>query len=205
MIYHNADNDILLIVDFQNDFITGSLKVKGALELIPKINSYIGKFKNVIFTKDWHPERHCSFIGRGGNWPVHCVQYTEGAEIPEEITKPAKQGFITFPKGYIIGKEDYSVFANPNFVDYFINWLTYNPKEKKGIYVCGLATDYCVKSTVLDVCKLVNPVASNISIYVLTDAIAAVDLKEYDGLKAISEMSKACALPIVFSDIKWKE
>jgi nicotinamidase/pyrazinamidase len=206
VIDHNKDNDILLIVDFQNDFVTGSLAVKGALNLTPKIKSYIDKFRHVIFSIDWHPERHCSFIDRGGTWPEHCIQNTEGSEIYDEILKHTKQGFVTFPKGYVIGKEDYSVFANPNFVDYFIDWLMYNPKEKKGIYVCGLATDYCVKSTVLDACKLVHPVASNrVTVYLLTDAIAAVNVKEYDGLKAISEMSKACALPIVFSDIKWEE
>jgi nicotinamidase/pyrazinamidase len=107
MIDQNRKNDILLIVDFQHDFIMGSLAVPGAEKLIPIIKSYIEKFQNIIFTKDWHPERHCSFVGRGGWWPVHCVQDTKGAKIHEELLTAANNGYVTFAKGYIVGREDY--------------------------------------------------------------------------------------------------
>ena len=96
----------LLVIDVQNDFCTGSMKVKGALEIIPLINSVRHLFDLVAFSKDWHPPDHCSFkadvkgqvIRKGDNtefWPIHCVQGTEGAALQKDLVVSSDDLLIT--------------------------------------------------------------------------------------------------------------
>ena len=179
----------LIIVDMQNDFCPGgALAVKGGEEIIPVINQYIKRFteKNelVVFTRDWHPADHCSFKDQGGIWPPHCVAGTNGAEFHHDICVPEKSLIIS--KADLPSKDAYSGF-DATSLDQHLKKL-----DIKEVWICGLATDYCVTSTVMDALKL------GYKVKLLADAISAVDVSAGDGEKAIADMesagAKACKL-----------
>lgn len=103
---------ILVVVDYQYDFFNpnGALYVNGAEKLQEKIEAIIPNFDHVIFTLDWHPLDHCSFIENGGQWPTHCVNSTIGAGIPLSMIKCAKShSFVS--KGYVQDEEEYGAFS----------------------------------------------------------------------------------------------
>ena len=171
--------DAILVVDLQNDFITGSLAVPGAEDILPVIKKWVDRFDFRFASRDWHPEDHISFVERDGPWPPHCVEDTEGAYIHPILDGI---GFILVNKGVDKDVEQYSAFENPSIASLL---------EKLGIkrlFVCGLATDYCVKATVLDALKQFDG-----EVYLLLDAIAAVNVNEGDGHAAIVEMCLAGA------------
>ena len=158
--------DILVIIDVQNDFChpNGALYVKNGNELPVKIANVIHKFDKVLFTVDWHPTNHCSFIENGGIWPKHCVAYTEGAGLPN-IFKPFISDNI-IKKGESFDKEEYGAFSN---VDSDLKQLFI---EANNIVICGIAGDYCVKETILDILKL-GIDCSKINVWL--DGIVSID------------------------------
>ena len=177
---------ILLIVDLQNDFCPGgSLAIEEGNEIVPVINGLIDKMDVVIATQDWHPEDSTHFE----KWPVHCVANTTGAEFNPKLDADKIDQIVL--KG--TGQDDpgYSAFDATN-----ISLETYLKEQQVGsLYVVGLATDYCVRASALDARKL------GIDTYVVTDAIAAVDLNEGDGKKALDEMSKAGCKFVTSKDV----
>jgi nicotinamidase/pyrazinamidase len=143
----------LVIVDVQNDFLPGgSLAVPDGDKILPKIRQLIDLKQQdvVVWTKDWHPEDHCSFTDNGGQWPTHCVQSSKGAEIHKDI-QPEDQNWVIL-KGYNKGADSYSAIKDN---DGQSTGLAESLKKVgvKTLYVCGLATEYCVKFTVLDAIK----------------------------------------------------
>ncbi len=184
------DNCCLIVVDVQNDFCPGgTLAIKQGDKVVPVLNSWIQKFHNVkapiVYTRDWHPKDHISFLDYGGIWPSHCVQQTYGAEFHPDLVC---HGCIC-SKGFIRNKEAYSGF------DGYVNgldgprldqWLKQKGVEQ--IYVGGLATDYCVKATALDGIK------NGYKVYLLENGIRAVDVKQGDGHRSIQEMTDAGVL-----------
>lgn len=176
----------LLIVDVQNDFCPGgSLAIKEGNQIVPIINTLMDKVDVVIATQDWHPQNSNHFQ----NWPVHCVAETNGAKLNAGLNQD-KIDQLTF-KG--TGKNDhgYSAFDVNN-----ISLADYLQEQNVGtLYIVGLATDYCVRASALDACKL------GFHTYVVTDAIAAVDLEEGDGRKALDEMYKAGCLLIESKEV----
>src|SRR5512143_401209 len=84
--------DVLLVVDVQNDFVTGSLAVPGAVQVLPVLNRYIREFAHrglrIVATRDWHPPAHFSFREQGGQWPEHCVAGTAGAAFAPQLKLP---------------------------------------------------------------------------------------------------------------------
>lgn len=140
------DNDALLVVDVQNDFCPGgALAVPGGSGVVPVINSILGKFNVIAFSRDWHPEDHCSFSDdpkfMDSSWPSHCVQHSPGAAFHADLHVPL-DAFIA-DKGMDPNVEAYSAFANPELSVYF---------KKKGVdrvFITGLATEYCVKASAL--------------------------------------------------------
>lgn len=138
----------LIVVDMQNDFITGSLAVKGAQEIIGPIAEKIQKAKNdgdlIFYSKDWHPDNHKSFerTGLGGPWPVHCVQGSWGAELHPGLAHLLHHvGAWQILKGQDPTEEEYSAFNNHMLHEFLrTNKIT-------DIEICGLARDYCVKAT----------------------------------------------------------
>jgi nicotinamidase/pyrazinamidase len=181
----------LLIVDVQNDFCPGgSLAVPGGDEIIPVINRYIRVFLKkglpVIASRDWHPPRTVHFEVCGGVWPVHCVQGSVGAQFHPDLKLP--DNVVVLSKGMNPERDDeYSDFHAVTEKDVpFIEFL----KEQgiTGLYVSGIATDYCVKSTVLDA------LSHGFSVTLLTDAVRGVNLNPHDAEKAMEEMVAAGAV-----------
>lgn len=159
---------VLIVVDAQNDFMPGgALPVEDGDQIIPVINSLLPKFDLVIFTKDWHPVNHKSFVnqheGRGLYetidlnglsqvlWPEHCVQNTPGADIHSDIDfSKCKGDFYIFKKGMDPEVDSYSGFydngrKNSTELKEFLD-----EREVTEVYVCGLALDYCVAYTAID-------------------------------------------------------
>ncbi|HTP64458.1 MAG TPA: nicotinamidase [Geobacteraceae bacterium] len=174
----------LLIVDVQNDFCPGgALGVAGGDRIIPVINRYIellgGKGALVITSRDWHPPVTRHFQEFGGLWPAHCVAGTRGAMFHEGLALPPDS--LIFSKGMDPERDDYSALSALDAGETPLSELL----RQEGIgrlYVCGLATDYCVRQTTLDALN------EGLEIVVLTDAVAGVDLAPGDSKRALAEM-----------------
>ncbi|NLH29469.1 MAG: nicotinamidase [Bacteroidales bacterium] len=170
----------LLIVDVQNDFCPGgALAVKDGDKVVPVINGIIDKFDLVLASKDWHPVDSVHFE----KWPVHCVQNTYGADFHPDLQTDKIDRVLL--KGTQNKDDGYSAFeaTNISLADFL------REEGVTDLYVCGLATDYCVKATALDACKL------GFRTYVITDAVAAVNLNPGDDKKALEEISsQGCIL-----------
>ncbi|MEM4848914.1 MAG: isochorismatase family protein, partial [Ignisphaera sp.] len=138
-------------------------------------------------SRDWHPPNHISFNTRGGPWPPHCVQGTEGAKFHPELKLTPDT--IIVSKGYEENKEAYSSFEGTELNEIL------RSKNVRRLFVCGVATDYCVKATVLDAIKL------GYTVLVLNDAIKGVDLPKGSVDKAVSEMLNEGAIFITLYDI----
>ncbi|WP_329905361.1 isochorismatase family protein [Porphyromonas pogonae] len=143
--------NVLLIVDPQIDFISGSLAVEGAAQAMDKLAVWMKAnhhlYQSIVITMDQHPADHCSFEREGGIWPPHCVRYSVGAAIYPVITSVVSDLMAQgYPVEYVEKAtrrevEEYSAFANHVPASFTL-------AEK--IYVAGIAGDYCVKQSVED-------------------------------------------------------
>jgi len=173
----------LIVVDVQNDFCPGgSLAVAHGDEVVRPLNKLIEKFLDegspVYKTRDWHPLTTKHFQKYGGTWPVHCVQNTKGAEFHPQLRDDPRIHIIS--KG--LGDTDcYSGFDETDLAEQLRD---YGISE---VLVGGLATDYCVKATVLQAIK------EGFHVKALADAMKPVDLNPGDGERAIEEMRAAGA------------
>jgi nicotinamidase/pyrazinamidase len=168
--------DALVIVDVQRDFVGGSLAVPEAEQVVPILEQYIGCFRKkglpVFATRDWHPPGHVSFSECGGAWPAHCVAGTPGAEFALALDGDA----IIVSKGTSPATDAYSAFEGTGFDE------TLERAGIRRLFVGGLATDYCVLATVRDALH------RGYRVFLLADAIRAVDLKPGDGAFAVRTM-----------------
>ena len=169
----------LIVVDIQRDFCPGgALPVADGDKIIPAVNELVRAFEKaglpVFFTRDWHPRNHVSFKSNGGPWPPHCVQNTPGASFHQSLAVPA--GAEVIDKGTLQSEDAYSGFQGTDLARKLHNFGV------KRIYVAGLATDYCVKNTVLD------GAAQGFETYVLTDCVRGVNLKRTDSATALRAM-----------------
>src|SRR5215218_4237738 len=182
--------DALLIVDFQNDFTPGgALPVPDGDRIAESLNRLLDDLDLVLATRDWHPPDHASFEGaevdasrwRGNDppaiWPVHCVQGTPGAELHPALER-AKVDLV-IDKGQDPNSQGYSGFQDTELADVL------RDRGVDRLYVGELATDYCVKHTVLDARSL------GFDVIVIEDAIGGVDVKPGDSERAIEEMKEA--------------
>lgn len=188
-----TQRDALIVVDMQKDFMPGgALPVPEGDSIIPRLNEYIKLFSDkglpVFFTRDWHPPDHISFREQGGLWPPHCVQGTEGARFHPDLYIPHDNRFI-ISKGT---SPDFDAYSG--FQDTVLDSLL---KERgiKRVFVGGVATDYCVKNTVLGAINL------GYQAFLIVDAIKGVDVNPGDSEKAIEEMLTASAVAIQIEDI----
>ena len=189
----------LLVVDVQNDFMPGgALAVPGGDEVVPVINRLVARFEHVVLTQDWHPRRHISFAsshpgkqpfettglsyGTQVLWPDHCVQGTSGAVFHPDLDVTKAQ--LVIRKGHHAGIDSYSAFleADRKTATGLAGYL-----RERGfgqLYVCGLATDFCVAWSALDAR------AAGFEVTVIEDACRAIDL---DGSLARAWFDMAAA------------
>jgi nicotinamidase/pyrazinamidase len=176
--------EALVIVDFQNDFTPGgALGVPEGDEIAGRVNELAAdpRFDLVVATRDWHPPEHGSFAenGKGGPWPPHCVQGTEGAELYPELD--AERVDLVIDKGQDPDTEGYSGFEATELEQVL------RDRHVDRITVVGLATDYCVKNTVLDARRL------GLDVTVDSAAVRGVEVEPGDSARALDEMRVAGA------------
>ena len=176
-------NTLLLIVDPQVDFTTGSLATKKGPESMDYLAKALkeGAWKNygwIIVTQDAHPDNHCSFKEQGGVFPPHCVQGTEGMEVYpalQEVLNNLMQNNMGMnihymQKGDLADKEEFSIFQNEHSGEKLRRTIE-EFEQFERIDVCGIATDYCVYETVKDLIAF-YPAKQ---VRVVTNCLAAVD------------------------------
>ncbi len=187
----------LIITDIQNDFCPGgALAIREGDEIVPLINQLQPRFDLVVATQDWHPQGHGSFAANHPGkkvgevidlnglpqilWPVHCVENTPGADFHPGLDR--RRIARVFHKGADPGIDSYSAFFDNGHRK--ATGLGEYLKERgvDEVYLCGLATDYCVKFTALDAVDL------GFKTYVIEDACRGVNLKPGDVERAIGEM-----------------
>lgn len=142
--------DVLIVVDVQCDFISGPLKAHDTAKIIQPLNTAISiaesKEMLIIFTKDWHPQNHCSFKENGGPWPTHCVMGTMGAELLSDIWRPPAS--VVFEFGVHPESLGYSPLEN-----IALDLVVSNPQVRT-VYVAGIALEYCVQATCCGILEL---------------------------------------------------
>jgi nicotinamidase/pyrazinamidase len=173
----------LVLVDIQNDFCPGgALAVAEGDETVGVANSLMPHFPLIISTQDWHPINHVSFKERGGPWPPHCVQGTQGAALHPALNRTRIAHY--FFKASSVDNDAYSEFEGTDDKGRSLDEVL-RSYDVTRLYIVGLATDYCVRATVLD------GVSRGYQVYVCTDGVRAVNVDARDGEKALEEMSSA--------------
>ena len=201
--------DALIVVDVQNCFVTGgTLPVKGGEEVVPIINKLAPAFENVVVTQDWHTKGHISFAsthqgkkpfettklayGTQVLWPDHCVQGSDDAALHKDLKLPTAQLIIR--KGYHQSTDSYSAFVEADGKTSTGLAAYLKARGINSVYVCGLATDFCVCWTALDARK------AGFKAAVIEDATRGIDLN--GSLKAAwAKMEKAGVKRLQSSDI----
>lgn len=186
-------NTALVVVDELYDFIDGSLACINAETAVKETMQFIDTHTEaqdgdkdveildtfpILFIRDHHPADHSSFVGFGGTWPVHCVAGTHGGEIHEEL-KPYVSEELTFDKGCDKALEQYSGFEGRNSAGQPLGEIL-ELLDVKTAYVCGIATEFCVRNTCEDLLK------AGFKVKLLTKALAYVSEQGHE--KALEEM-----------------
>ena len=183
----------LVVVDMLYDFIDGSLACQNAEEAVKATLKFIEKKTNgqggeeheildtfpILFIRDHHPADHSSFKEFGGIWPAHCVAGTHGGEIHKELLPYANEE-LTFDKGCDKATEQYSGFEGLNNAEQSLGEVL-ELLDISDVYVCGIATEYCVRNTCKDLLK------AGFKVHLLKDCLAYVDLEGHQ--KALHEMA----------------
>lgn len=184
--------DALIVLDIQKDFCAGgSLAVPEGEKVVPVINRLGELFTTVIFSRDWHPPGHVSFSEEpkfvDGSWPKHCVAGSEGAGFHPDLQVPLHATVIS--KATDKDRESYSIFD--------VGDLAQNLRDQQiqRLFVVGLATNYCVKETVLAALK------EGFQVVVVSDGCRGLDIPAGAVLKALDEMSKAGAVIVESSQL----
>ncbi len=180
------DDDLLLVIDVQNDFCSGgALAVPEGEAVVPAINALAGRFGHIVLTQDWHPAGHRSFAsshpgrqpfetteldyGTQVLWPDHCVQGTPGAAFHADLTLPRAE--LVLRKGFRPAIDSYSAFfendqTTPTGLGGYLR-----ERGLARVFLCGLATDFCVQFSALDARRL------GFETVLIEDACRAIDLE----------------------------
>ncbi len=186
-------NSALVVVDMLYDFIDGSLACQNADSAVRNTLAYIDTQTKgqggedheildtfpILFIRDHHPADHSSFKEQGGIWPAHCVAGTKGGEIHKDLVPYACEE-LTFDKGCDRNTEQYSGFEAVNNAEQSLSEVL-ELLDTTDVYVCGIATEYCVRNTCEDLLK------AGFKVHLLKDCIAYVDIEGHR--KAIEEMA----------------
>lgn len=187
----------LLIVDVQNDFCPGgALPVPEGDQVVPVLNRAIERFQQagapIIASRDWHPERSTHFAAYGGKWPVHCVRHTEGAAFHPDLRLP--KDAIVVSKGTGEDEDGYSAFEAHTDDGTPLETLL-RERGIRRLVVGGLATDYCVRASVL------GALERGFEVLVLRDAIRGVDVQPGDSERALAEMQQKGARLVALEEV----
>ena len=186
-------NSALVVVDMLYDFIDGSLACQNADNAVKETLAYIDTQTKsqggddheildtfpILFIRDHHPADHSSFKDQGGIWPAHCVAGTRGGEIHQDLV-PYVSEELTFDKGCDRNTEQYSGFEAVNNAEQPLSEVL-ELLDTTDVYVCGIATEYCVRNTCEDLLK------AGFRVHILKNCIAYVD--PLGHAKALEEMS----------------
>lgn len=177
----------LIAVDVQAGFEPGgNLAVADGAAVVAPLVSVMSLVDRVVLSRDYHPPDHMSFISSGGNWPPHCVQGTPDAELDPRLLAAAPLDHTLISKGTDPAAEAYSAFDGRDREGHPLLDVLHDEHVQR-LLVGGLATDYCVKATVLDALRY------GFTVDVLVDAVRAVDASPGDGDRALAEMRAAGA------------
>ena len=186
-------NTALVVVDMQYDFIDGSLACQNADNAISQTLNFIDKHTKgqggeeheildtfpILFTRDYHPADHSSFTQQGGTWPSHCVAETHGSAIHESLA-PYVCEELTFDKGCNKSTEQYSGFEGQNNAEQTLGEIL-EMLDTTDVYVCGIATEFCVRNTCEDLKK------AGFKVHLLSNCLAYVDEKGHkEALQAMA-------------------
>lgn len=194
---------VLVNIDTQNDFISGSLAVPEGTQVVQPLNGIADQVRRkdgtVVFTRDWHPRDTPHFKEYGGIWPTHCVADTTGAAFYPDLDIRPEDIIISKGIGHEDGYSGYEGTADDGTtLEQIIQPRT--PSERVRVLLGGLATDYCVLNTVLDAARQADSVREArqgvIEVYALTDAMRAVNLQPGDEQAALDKMLRAGAVLI---------
>jgi nicotinamidase/pyrazinamidase len=179
-------HDALVVCDVQNDFLPGgALPVSRGDEIIDVLSGWVERALveeiPVFATRDWHPPHHASFYERGGPWPPHCIQGSWGAEIAKALRLPATT--IIVSKGHDPNRDAYSAFDGTELDRELLL------RRIRRIFICGLATEYCVLFTARDA------LSKGYQVVLLHDAVRPIDAHPGDGARAEAEMIRRGATP----------
>ncbi len=193
-----TDKPALLVVDVQNDFCPGgALAVTDGDRVVAPLNRAAAIFAAahlpVLASRDWHPARSAHFQPFGGPWPAHCVQDTPGAELHPRLHLPDTG--ILLSKGMDETRDGYSAFDGMTEAGSPLAEVL-GEHTVNHLYVGGLATDYCVRATVLDALE------RGFAVTLLVDAVAGVDVQPGDSKRALAEMASAGARMLKVAEIK---
>jgi len=178
MTYAIQPDDALVVVDVQHDFLPGgALGVAEGERIFTPIDALAPRFARVYATRDWHPADHSSFAAQGGPWPVHCVANSHGAAFDPRLDLGKID--VIVDKGVDRETDGYSGFAATSLAD------DLRAHGVRRVFVCGLATDYCVKATALDALD------DGFEAVVIDDASAAVNVDPTDEQFALDELRAA--------------
>jgi nicotinamidase/pyrazinamidase len=186
----DPSRDALIVVDVQRDFCPGgALAVPRGDEVVPVINRILGLGGwLMVATRDWHPPDHCSFTPQGGIWPVHCVAGTPGAAFHPELDAARVRHLVS--KATTKEAEAYSGFQGTDLQILLVR------QGIRRIFICGLATDYCVKATALDGKK------AGLGVIVLEDAIRGIEVSPGDCAAAMVHMRAAGIQVVESTDLR---
>lgn len=177
----------IIVIDCQNDFISGPLACKNSNEVLKSIINFIDNNNSkVYYTCDWHTKNNKSFKTNGGIWEEHCVQGTKGAEVSDKFknlkqTQNIPNNQNTYKKGIDDNIEEYSAYKSKNFYSKVLNEVI-----SEEIYICGIASEYCVRQTALDFLK------SGTKVYLIKNAIGYMDYFEH--IKNLKDLEKMGAI-----------
>ena len=179
----------LIVVDVQKDFCPGgALAAPGGDHIIAALNRHLAEAREhempVYASRDWHPAVTSHFKEYGGEWPPHCVQGSAGAQFHGDLKLPADAVIVS--KGDDPARPGYSAFDGHTTAG---KTLLHDLRDRHvtRLYVTGIATDYCVKATVLDALQ------AGFDVNVLRDAITGIDVNPGDTDRALDEMSRGGA------------
>ncbi len=186
----DGNTEALLVVDVQVDFCPGgALPVPDGDRVVAPLNRLMASFLQrglpVFVTRDWHPPRSRHFRGSGGAWPPHCIRETPGARFHPGLAIPPST--VVVSKGLSEDEDGYSAFESRDDAGGRLADLL-RARNVRSLLVGGLATDWCVKATVLDALR------AGFDVTVVTDAVAAVEATPGDGARAVGEMEAAGAV-----------